>query len=71
MNPYTNSEALLTATVVRNGIDIHAIFPVRDGHQQSVDVVIGAGDTFGGRTFTEWKTIADAEGVVDAGWLRV
>lgn len=71
MNPYTNGEALLTATAVKNGIDIHAIFPACDGHQQSVDVVIGTGDTFGGRTFSEWKTIADGEGVVAAGWLRV
>jgi hypothetical protein len=50
---------------------IHALFPESEGHQQSVDVVIGVDETFGGRTFAEWQLIATGHGVVDADWLKV
>lgn len=70
MKDYANGEALLMATAVHGGIDIHAIFPAEDG-QPSIDVFLATGETFGGRTFAEWQMIATGLGTVDADWLKV
>ncbi len=59
-----------TLVTAHGGIDIHAIFPAKDG-QKSIDIFLATGETFGGRTFGEWQLIASGRGTVDADWLKV
>jgi hypothetical protein len=38
---------------------------------EGISLILSHGETFGGRTFEEWATVADGDGTVSGDWLNV
>ncbi len=60
-------KSYLQVTITGSGVLIHPV--IAEGTAD--DVYLVGGETWGGRTFEEWRAVALGAGQVDAEWLRV
>lgn len=71
MTPTYYQDSTLYARRCCGGLLVWTNVELLDSAAKKVDVILLPGDTFGGRSYVEWQTIADDAGHVDADWLNV
>lgn len=71
MNDRLPIPSLTARLMPNNSIFIWSIYDGGDGIPDELALFLKVGETFGGRTYEEWFSVAIGTGAVDPDWLDV